>query len=298
MRISVNSRWLYSYMTVIQCGSITSAAKKLFISPQALSQQMDILEEEVGAKLFLRGRKGVELTLAGKEFLSGAQELSAVYARTLSRCRLASNAEKSIRIPMMNSIKLPTFMEAVCSLYVKEHPEAVPPEFITDTSFGGWLDGLVNFKYDIIEHFAVDGLCPQDIYFEELSTVTSYCVISDDHPLAQKKLIKPDDLDGYSLIVPTENLKLSRFLLMYIETRGLHTPLIEPKNDKYEILSLIAKGGVYTADEDIGKLFYGCVTIPLDFDTHIRHGFACRENMRDAYKDFFAIAHRITENAK
>lgn len=289
----MNSKWLYSYMTVIQSGSITAAAKKLFISPQALSQQMDLLEEEVGTNLFMRGRKGTELTLAGKEFLAGAQELSAVYARTLSRCRLASNAEKSIRIPMMNSIKLPTFMEAVCTQYVKEYPDAVPPEYVTDTYFGGWLDGLINYKYDIIEHFATDGLCPHGIYFEDLSAVRSYCIVTEDHPLAKKKSIRPEDLDGYSLIVPTDNIKLCRYLLMYIESRGLHTPVIEPKNDKYEILPLIAKGGVYTADEDIGKLFYGCVTIPMDFDTHIRHGFACRENMREAYKDFFTIAHRV-----
>lgn len=294
----MNSKWLYSYMTVIQSGSITAAAKELFISPQALAQQMDLLEEEVGAKLFTRTRKGMTLTLAGREFLSGAQEISALYARTLSRCRLASKAEKSIRIPMMNSIKLPTFMEAVCSSYVRAFPEAVPPEFVTDTNFGGWLDGLRNYRYDIIEHFATDGLCPPGVYLEELSTVTSYCVMSDDHPLAQKKLLKPEDLDGYSLIVPTENLKLSRYLLMYIESCSLHVPLVEPKNDKYEILQLIGKGGIYTADEDIGKLFYGCVTIPLDFDTHIRHGFACREDMRDSYKDFFQIAHEVAKTVK
>lgn len=294
----MNSKWLYSYMTVIQSGSITAAAKELFISPQALAQQMDLLEEEVGAKLFVRTRRGMMLTLAGKEFLAGAQELSALYARTISRCRLASKAEKSIRIPMMNSIKLPTFMEAVCSRYIKEYPDAVEPEFVTDTNFGGWLDGLVNYRYDIIEHFATDGLCPKGIYLEELSTVVSYCVVSEYHPLAQKKTLKPEDLDGYSLIVPTENLKLSRYLLMYIESCGIRTPVIEPKNDKYEILPLIGKGGIYTADEEIGKLFYGCVTIPLDFDTHIRHGLACREDMRDSYKNFFAIAHEVSKTVK
>lgn len=294
----MNSKWLYSYMTVIQSGSITAAAKELFISPQALAQQMDLLEEEVGAKLFVRTRKGMTLTLAGKEFLSGAQEISAMYARTLSRCRLASKAEKSIRIPMMNSIKIPTFMEAVCSSYIKEYPEAVPPEFVTDTNFGGWLEGLRNYRYDIIEHFATDGLCPPGIYLEELSTVKTYCVMSEYHPLARKTSLKPEDLDGYSLIVPTENLKLCRYLLMYIESCGIKTPIIEPKNDKYEILPLIGKGGIYAADEEIGKLFYGCVTIPLDFDTHIRHGFACREEMRDSYKNFFKIAHEVAKTVK
>lgn len=133
----MNDKWLYSFMTVVELGSFTSAARELFISPQALSQQMELLEEEVGVPLFVRTKKGVSLTLAGKEFLTGAQELSALYAGTLSRCRLASRAEESIRIPMMNSIKLPAFMEAVCSQYIKKYPDAVAPEYVTDMNFGG-----------------------------------------------------------------------------------------------------------------------------------------------------------------
>lgn len=289
----MNDKWLYSFMTVVERGSFTSAAKELFISPQALSQQMELLEDEVGVPLFVRTKKGVSLTLAGKEFLAGAQELSALYAGTLSRCRLASRAEESIRIPMMNSIKLPAFMEAVCTQYTKKYPDAVAPEYVTDMNFGGWLDGLVNYRYDIIEHFAIDGMCPAGIYLEELSSVTSFCIVADYHPLAQKKSITPEDLDGYSLVCPTENLKLTRYLLMYMESHDIHAPIIETKNDKYEILQYVAKGAVYMADEEIGKTFYGCVTIPLDFDNHIRHGLACREDMRGEYSRFFAIAHEI-----
>lgn len=291
----MNDKWLYSFMTVVERGSFTAAAKQLFISPQALSQQIDLMEEEVGVPLFVRTKKGVTLTLAGKEFLSGAQELSALYAGTLSRCRLASRAEKSIRIPMMNSIKLPAFMEAVCTLYAKKYPEAVATEYVTDMNFGGWMEGLISYRYDIIEHFAIDGMCPKGIYLEELSAVTSYCIVADYHPLAQKKCLTPEDLDGFSLVCPTESLKLSRYLLMYIEANGIHTPVIESKNDKYEILQYVGKGAVYMADEDIGKTFYGCVTIPMDFDNHIRHGFACREDMRGEYARFFEIAHEVAD---
>lgn len=29
----MNNKWLYSFMTVVECGSITAAAKEIFISP-------------------------------------------------------------------------------------------------------------------------------------------------------------------------------------------------------------------------------------------------------------------------
>ena len=291
----MNNKWLYSFMTVVECGSITAAAKEIFISPQALAQQMELLEEEVGTPLFQRTRKGVTLTVAGKEFLSGAQEISAVYAKTLSRCRLASKAEKTIRIPMMNSIKLPKLMEAICTQYVKSYPNNAVPEFVTDMDFGSWLDGLVNYRYDIIEHYALDGICPAGIYFEELSTVTSYCVVSKVHPLARKSMIKPEELDGHKIIVPPENIKLCRYLLLYLESRGIRVQVIETKNDRYEILRAISNGGIYTADEEIGKIFFECESIPLDFDTHVHHGFACREEMRENYGAFFETAHKVYE---
>ena len=293
----MNNKWLYSFMTVVECGSITAAAKEIFISPQALAQQMELLEDEVGTPLFQRTRKGVTLTVAGKEFLSGAQEIAAIYARTLSRCRLASKAEKTIRIPMMNSIKLPKLMEAICTQYVKSCPDKVVPEFVTDLNFGSWLDGLVNYRYDMIEHYALDRICPVGIHFEELSTVTSYCVVSQVHPLAGESLLKPENLDGYRIIVPPENIKLCRYLLLYIEARGIHVEVAETKNDRYEILQEINNGGIYMADEEIGKMFFECTSIPLDFDTHIQHGLACREEMRENYGAFFEIAHKIAGSA-
>ena len=111
----MNNKWISSFMAVAQVGSINAAARALYISPQALLQQINLLEAEVGTKLFVRQRSGMSLTLAGKEFLQGAQQFETVYATTLTRCRLAQHAEEAIRIPMMSSIVLPEMMEKICA---------------------------------------------------------------------------------------------------------------------------------------------------------------------------------------
>lgn len=290
----MNDRWLTSFITVAQTGSITAAAKELFISPQALLQQLNLLEEEIGTPLLLRSRSGVKLTLAGREFLSGARQITDIKSRTFARCHLASKAERSIRIPMMSSIVLPKFMENVCSHYQKRR-DALRIEFITDNNFGTRMEELKNLKYDIIEVFTLDGLCPDGIHFEYLSDVRSWCIVSDYHPLSSKTSIRPEDLDGCRLLMPADNVRLLRYLQIYIETLELNVTVDAIENDRYQYIAEINKGGVLLANEDIARIFSGYACAPLDFDTHVRHGFACREEMYELYKPFFDIAHQLSE---
>ena len=70
----MNDHHMSAFVTVIDCGSISKAARLLFITPQALSQQMDLLERECGAKLMVRSSQGVSLTAAGELFYGFAEE--------------------------------------------------------------------------------------------------------------------------------------------------------------------------------------------------------------------------------
>ena len=290
----MNDRWLNSFITVAQTGSITAAARELFISPQALLQQLNLLEDEVGTQLLLRSRSGARPTLAGREFLSGARQILDVKSRTLARCHLASKAEQNIRIPMMSSIVLPKFMETVCSQYQKR-PDALRIEFITDNNFGARMEELKNLTYDIIETFTLDGLCPDGIHFEHLSDVRSWCIMPDYHPLSANSSVRPEDLDGCRLLMPSDNIRLLRYLQIYIETLELNITIDAIENDRYQYIAEINKGGILLANEDIARLFSGYACAPLDFDTHVRHGLACREEMYELYKPFFAIAHQLSE---
>ena len=293
----MNNKWISSFMAVAQEGSINAAARTLFISPQALLQQINLLETEVGTKLFFRDRRGLRLTLAGKEFLSGAQQIETIYATTLSRCRLAEHAEKSIRIPMMSNIILPEMMERICARYRRTVPNALHTEFLTDEDFDGWMDGLRNLKYDLIEHFATDGQVPQGIHFEYLSRVPSWCIMSDYHPLADRKVLRPEDLDGALLLSPSSNIKLSGYFAIYISAADIKVKVESIENDRYQIIDGLNRGGIYIANEEIARIFVGYHSVPLDFDNHIQHGLACRKEMRDTYRPLFEIAHDIMQGA-
>ncbi len=287
----MNNKWINSFLTIVQEGSINSAARVLFISPQALLQQINLMEEEVGVSLFQRSKTGMELTMAGKEFLAGAQQLETVYAKTVSRCRLANAAENTIRIPMMSSIILPKFLELTCARYMEGNP---PHRIeIKTAEYGTWMDGLRNLEYDIIEHYALDGQCPKGIHFEYLSDEPSWCITSAYHPFSDKKKILPEDLEGQTILSPETSTALMAYLKIYLDTHDIHTKIENITNDRYTILDGIMNGGIYMGNYEIAMIFVGCAAVPLDFDNHVKHGLACREEMYETYEPFFEIAHQV-----
>ena len=61
----MNYRQLYYFVTIVESGNITAAAKKLELSQPPLSKQIMALEEELGIKLMERSSRKITLTDAG-----------------------------------------------------------------------------------------------------------------------------------------------------------------------------------------------------------------------------------------
>lgn len=64
--MNISYDWYRIFYCVAECGSITVAAEKLFISQPAVSQTVKQLEETLECALFLRTPKGVKLTTEGE----------------------------------------------------------------------------------------------------------------------------------------------------------------------------------------------------------------------------------------
>lgn len=62
----MNLDYLRSFFVIVQCNSISKAAKKLHLTQPGLSMQLQNLENKIGATLLIRSNKGVELTDEGK----------------------------------------------------------------------------------------------------------------------------------------------------------------------------------------------------------------------------------------
>lgn len=71
----MDTRLLQAFVLLAETQTYRAAAQRLFITQPALSKQIKTLEKELGLTLFVRGRRGAQLTHAGALLLIKARNL-------------------------------------------------------------------------------------------------------------------------------------------------------------------------------------------------------------------------------
>lgn len=110
----MNVQNLKMFIKIVETGSISKAAELMSISQSALSQQLRVMELEIGARLFERNYNGVIPTDTGKIVYSHAMEITSSYDRMFLDISNSQNQNKTIHIianPCVYSYALP------CTLY-------------------------------------------------------------------------------------------------------------------------------------------------------------------------------------
>lgn len=115
-------RHLKYFLKVAEELNFSKAAEKLFISQPPLSRQIKELEQEIGARLFNRNNKRVELTQAGVYFEKEAKEILQSIERIKSQTKkISDNISGEFRVAYISS----TFSKTISDL-VKYLSEVYP----------------------------------------------------------------------------------------------------------------------------------------------------------------------------
>ncbi len=85
--MNITLRQLHGFKAVADLGTFTAAAQRLNVAQPALSLNIRDLESELGAKLFDRTTRRVELTAAGREFLQSVDKLIVDLERAVQNAR-------------------------------------------------------------------------------------------------------------------------------------------------------------------------------------------------------------------
>ncbi|MBB4478007.1 LysR family transcriptional regulator [Rhizobium etli] len=98
-------RQLKTFLAVVRHGNLTRAAAEVGLAQSSLSDQIQALEEELGAELFLRSRQGVVPTPAGDALKAYAEEILALNDEAKDAVRsCAGNAEQSVILGTLETI--------------------------------------------------------------------------------------------------------------------------------------------------------------------------------------------------
>jgi DNA-binding transcriptional LysR family regulator len=100
-------RQLESFVAVVDEGSFTRAADRLFVSQPGLSQQIAALEKELGGSLFSRLPRAVSLTPTGRALLPHARAAVTAAERGNAAARAATGSEGGeLRLACLYSVSL------------------------------------------------------------------------------------------------------------------------------------------------------------------------------------------------
>lgn len=121
-------------LAVLKEGSITAAAKKLYISQPSLSQMIKLVENNLGAPVFDRSANPIALTYAGQKYVEAARQVLAIeqnLAREIEEINHEENGNIRLGIPVQRAMQvlpfvLPRFrkMYPGVSLELSEHGSA------------------------------------------------------------------------------------------------------------------------------------------------------------------------------
>lgn len=117
---------LRCFVAVAEEKNISRAADRLGMQQPPLSQQMRALEDAIGAQLFRRRPRGVELTEAGAALLADAGAVLARVEEAVERARrMARGEEGRIVIGVAPTGPFHPFVPKVIRTYRECHPKVV-----------------------------------------------------------------------------------------------------------------------------------------------------------------------------
>ena len=122
--MAIELRHLRYFIAVAEEGHITRASERLGMQQPPLSQQIKSLEQQLGAQLFRRKARGVELTDAGQAFLEDARGVLVLLDRAVETTRRTARGEQGrICVGVTPTAPFHPFVTQVIRAFRESHPK-------------------------------------------------------------------------------------------------------------------------------------------------------------------------------
>lgn len=120
--MNIELRHLRYFIAVAEELHFGRAAQRLNISQPPLSQQIQLLEQQIGARLFARTNRSVQLTAAGRQFLNDARQIMQSVAQAADKAaRLHRGEEGELRIGFTSSAPFITAVSDALFTFRQRH---------------------------------------------------------------------------------------------------------------------------------------------------------------------------------
>jgi DNA-binding transcriptional LysR family regulator len=194
----VEIRQLRAFVAIAESGTFTAGALRVHVTQAAISMQIRQLENELGARVFVRAPRHVILTEAGEHLLQRARHILREHDAALDEIAELAGAERGrLRIGSASAMVLTDQLPGILKELRKQHPAAEvsvisgTSETLVEQILAGELDiAFVSLPVDA-----------RGIQTERLSDDQLVAIGSPRHRFAKQKTISAYTLAGEKLIL-------------------------------------------------------------------------------------------------
>lgn len=188
-------------VTVAETGTITNAAKELYISQPSLTNAIHELEKEMNIVIFQRTNKGIVLSREGEDFLGYARQVLEQASILEDKYKGQDGGKKKFCVSTQHySFAVNAFVDLIKEYGQEEYDfslrETQTYEIIEDVARMRSEIGIL-FLNDFNESVISKILKSHDLVFHPLFVAKPHVFISRKHPLAGKDIITNEELEAY-----------------------------------------------------------------------------------------------------
>ncbi len=197
---------LDTFIKTADLGSFGKAGEALYISSTAVIQQINLLENLCGFRLFVRSNHGVKLTPAGKSLYEDARSLIRFSEDALQKARLlAESSETTLRIGTSLLYKCRMLPDLWTKVNETEPDLKIEIRPMKEYENRQTVFSRLGQDFDLFEGIyasAWKGSCQ----FLELKRTPVCCAVSRNHRLANASGLSMQDVNGEVLVMPIKGV--------------------------------------------------------------------------------------------
>ena len=262
-------------LKTVECGSISEAAKQLFISQPSLSNALKELEAELGIEIFSRSAKGISLSVDGAEFLSYARQVAEQAELLEQRYKNKRPSRQLCSVSTQHyAFAVNAFVNLIKSSDADEYEftlrETRTHDIIEDVKNMRSEIGILYIN-DFNEKVITKFLQENHLSFNTLFEAKPHVFVSKDNPLASKKSVSLEDLENY----PCLSFEQGEFNSFYFSEEILSTVFHKKSihvSDRATLFNLLIGLNGYT-------ICTGVLSSDLNGDNIVSVPLECDEKM-------------------
>lgn len=254
---------------VEQQGSLTAAAKQLYVTQSALSHTIRKLEDNLGTEIWLREGRSLRLTPAGQYLLNIANRVLPLFNHAEDKLKQIAQGERGTLRIGMECHPCYQWLLKVVSPFLNVWRD-VDVDVKQKFQFGG-VGALLDYEIDLL--VTPDPFYKSGLFFSPVFDYEQVLVVPQDHDLAADDFAKPQNLRNQTLLTyPVSTDRLD------IYTQFLNPAGVLPKQHKTSetteiMLQMVACGrGVAALPHWLAEEY--CTKLPLSVVRLGKHGIA------------------------